>query len=72
MAIYGINTLAHSAAFPESIKIILIVLNVLTTILGTVLYVIPYTAIAFQYFNLVEIKESPSLMDKIDEIKKDE
>ncbi len=72
MSVYGLHAITQSASIPEGITITLIVLNVLTNILGTVLYVIPYTALSFQYFNLVEIKESPSLMDKIDEINEDE
>ena len=69
--IYGISTIT-SASVPERIKITLVILNVLTNILGTVLYVIPYTALSFQYFNLAKKKEGPSAMDKIDEINEDE
>jgi hypothetical protein len=37
--------------------------------LGTLGYVISTTAIAFQYYNLVERKEAPGLLKQIDEIK---
>ena len=69
--IYGISTIT-SVSVPERIKITLVILNVLTNIFGTVLYVIPYTALSFQYFNLAKKKEGPSAMDKIDEINEDE
>lgn len=42
------------------------------SMVSTVLYIIPYTFIAFQYFNLVEKEERPSLLDKIDRLEKNE
>lgn len=42
------------------------------SMISTVLYVIPYTFIAFQYFNLVEREERPSLLDKIERLEENE
>lgn len=45
-----------------------VIINSLVTIITYMLMIIPATIIAFQYFSLVEIKEKPSLEDKINEI----
>jgi hypothetical protein len=41
---------------------------VLYFLVSFLLYVIPLVGISFQYFNLVELKESRGLMSKIDTI----
>ncbi len=69
---YGIHAITASATIPEGITTTLITLNILINILGTILYIIPYTALAFQYFNLVEIRESNSSTNRTDETDKDE
>ncbi len=48
---------------------------IVTTLLGVltyVLYIIPHMILAFQYFNLVEKFEKPTLMDKIDQMGRNE
>lgn len=40
----------------------------ITSLIVYVLFAIPFIAVALQYFNLVEIKERPSLNDKIEQI----
>lgn len=44
------------------------IVSSITNLLMYVLIIIPLITIAFQYFNLLEIKERPSLNDKIDQI----
>jgi hypothetical protein len=53
---------------PESLKTFMIVYSSISTIISTLLYTIAYTAIAFQFYNLVEKKEKPSLEEKINQI----
>ena len=40
----------------------------LITTITNVLYIVPQVALAFQYFSLVERREKPTLLDKINEI----
>jgi Fe2+ transport system protein B len=51
-------------------NIMMLYSGIITTI-TTILYLIPQVALAFQYFSLVERKEKPTLLDKINEIGKD-
>jgi hypothetical protein len=44
------------------------VLTSITSLIMYVLFSVPYIVLAFQYFNLVEIKEKPSLQEKIEQI----
>lgn len=44
----------------------------IVSMISTILYIIPYTFLAFQYFNLVEREERPSLHDKIDRLEENE
>lgn len=44
------------------------ILNSITSLITYILFSIPFIVMAFQYFNLVEIKERPSLQDKIEQI----
>ncbi len=46
----------------------LLILDAFTTIISYLLFTVSYIAIAFQYFNLVEKKEKPSLEQKIENI----
>jgi len=52
----------------ENTNIAFAVVTAFSTFGRTLLSVIPIIAIAFQYFSLVEEKESPSLLKRIDEI----
>jgi hypothetical protein len=47
----------------------LYIISSIISSLGALLYVISTVAIAFQYYNLVERKEAPGLLQQIDEIK---
>ena len=53
----------------SSLNQILYILTSIISSLGALLYVISTVAIAFQYYNLVERKEAPGLLQQIDEIK---
>ena len=53
----------------SSLNRILYILTSIISSLGVLLYVISTVAIAFQYYNLVERKEAPGLLQQIDEIK---
>lgn len=44
------------------------IINSLTSLISYILFSIPFIALAFQYFNLLEITEKPSLKDKIEQI----
>jgi hypothetical protein len=44
------------------------IMNSITSLIGYILYSIVLIVIAFQYFSLREMKERPSLQDKIDQI----
>jgi hypothetical protein len=70
--IIGVSVFQHAinqgSTVPESTQTFLVIYSALSTIVSTLLYTIPYTAIAFQFFNLVEKKERPSLADKISQI----
>ncbi len=46
----------------------ILILDAFTTILSYLLFTVSHVAIAFQYFNLVEKKEKPSLEEKIENI----
>ena len=65
--VYMVNSI-ESGDISSSISIVYGVLNSLSIIIGLILYTIPYIAISFQYFAIVETKEKPSLMDQIDHI----
>lgn len=62
----GLHQVNHPGTLPESAGVFFIIYSAIMAVINYVLYVIPFTVIAFQYFNLVEIKEMPSLIDKID------
>jgi len=47
----------------------LYIISSIISSLGTLAYIISTIAIAFQYYNLVERKEAPGLLQQIDEIK---
>jgi hypothetical protein len=56
------------ASSGESGKILFIISSIIAS-LGTLLYAISIIAIAFQYYNLIERKEAPALMEQIENIK---
>jgi hypothetical protein len=49
-------------------KVLFIISSIIAS-LGTLLYAISIIAVAFQYYNLVERKEAPGLMNQIEDIK---
>lgn len=59
----GLETLDKPSAFMEVIGNISLVLYSLA---GTLLYAVPLIALAFQYFNLVELKEARGLRTRIE------
>jgi hypothetical protein len=58
----------NGGEMPDSLKTFMIVYSSISTVISTLLYTIAYTAIAFQFYNLVEKKEKPSLEEKINQI----
>jgi hypothetical protein len=72
LSIYGFTVGMHSLKstedFSGSLSVVMGIYTSFTTLISAVIYLIPLTVIAFQYFNLVEIKEMPSLIDKIDQM----
>jgi hypothetical protein len=52
----------------ETAKILFIISSIIAS-LGTLLYAISIIAIAFQYYNLIERKEAPGLLNQIEGIK---
>ncbi len=68
----GMHQLSNPGTLPESMGILYIIYSSAMALITYVLYVIPFTVIAFQYFNLVEIKEMPSLINKIDQMANDD
>jgi hypothetical protein len=50
----------------------LIIYNAVLSLITTLFYAVLHTAIAFQYFNIVELYEGKTLSEKIDLIKKDD
>jgi len=44
------------------------IINSITSLITYVLFSIPFIALAFQYYNLLEMTEKPSLKDKIEQI----
>jgi hypothetical protein len=56
-------------SYSGSLGKILYILSSIIASIGALLYTISTTAIAFQYFNLVERKEAPGLLHKIENIR---
>jgi len=62
----GMHQLQSPAGVSESMGMFFIIYSSVMAVINYVLYIIPLTVVAFQYFNLVEMKEMPSLIEKID------
>jgi hypothetical protein len=52
----------------ETGRVLFIISSIIAS-LGTIMYAISTIAIAFQYYNLVERKEAPGLIQQIEKIK---
>jgi hypothetical protein len=70
------HSFAETGTFPEEMGEGLTIANIIAStiyIFGSyIVYILPLVAIAFQYFNLVELKEATGLMDKIQNIGEEE
>lgn len=66
--VYTTNSLSSGSEMPESGKYIMIILAIVATAFNSMLSAIPFIGITLQYFNIVEQKESPALLQKIEEI----
>jgi hypothetical protein len=68
----GFSTALHQVSqgggTPQLFSPFFIAYTAIISVISTFLYLIPQTALAFQYFSLVEKKEKPTLLNKIDEI----
>jgi len=75
LMIFGITKTLHtykssgSMNPSEAMSTIVLIFSAVQAIIIYMSYVIIYTAYSFQYFNMVEQKERPSLSKKIDQIK---
>lgn len=63
------NEIQKGSITQTSPSLFTIIYSGFAAVVNHLLYVIIYIVIAFQYFNLVEKKEKPSLLEKIDQIK---
>jgi len=72
---YAMSTAFHRISSNDgsvkSMPTLMLYYSGLITCITTILYLIPQVALAFQYFSLVEKREKPTLLDKINEIGKD-
>jgi hypothetical protein len=64
---YGLLTLSGDSP-SETYSVIITILSVITSFLTMFIVIIPNTSMAFHYFSQIEKKESPSLINKIDQI----
>jgi hypothetical protein len=65
---YRLNTLNPSADYSDTTRYLMIFFTFISTFVTSLMMSIIYIALAFEYFNIVEMKESPSLQQKIDEL----
>lgn len=49
-------------------RIIFIIVNTISTFGYSLIFAVPYTTTAFQYYNLVERKDNPGILDRISKI----
>ncbi|MBI5219448.1 MAG: hypothetical protein HY958_11010 [Bacteroidia bacterium] len=66
--VWGFNKIAHGGSAPDTIKDMMLIVTAVITFINALLGVIPFITLALQYFNIVEKKESPSLLKKIDQL----
>jgi hypothetical protein len=65
---YQLNSISGNES-PDSIKYLMITFTILSSIVTSLMAGIFYIALTFEYFNIVEQKENPSLLKKIEDIK---
>jgi hypothetical protein len=65
---YQFNSISGNES-PDTIKYLMIAFTILSSIVTSLMAGIFYIALTFEYFNIVEQKENPSLLQKIEEIK---
>jgi hypothetical protein len=70
MASYGFHTLNHDVGNYDTIKYLMIIFTIIKTFVSSLLMGIIFIALTFEYFNIIEMKESPSLEQKIEELEK--
>lgn len=72
VAVTSIGAMLHGIRNPnemfEKITTFSLIYTGIASVITNTLYAIPHLALAFQYFNLVEIKENPTLLNKIEQI----
>jgi hypothetical protein len=67
--IYRLNSIHLNNEEPETIKYLMITFTILSSFVRSLMVGIFYIALTFEYFSIVEQKENPSLLQKIEEIK---
>jgi hypothetical protein len=68
--LHNAENMAAAGGFPAGVQWTVIIFFTLYYVVTILLYVLPNVAIAFQYFNLVEEKESRGLISQIEDIGK--
>lgn len=66
--VYGFNSIKAGADASGTMRDTMLIVTACVTFINSLLGLIPFIAIALQYFNIVEKKESPGLLQKIDRI----
>lgn len=65
---YGLNSIKAGAETSGTMKDTMLIITTCVTFINSLLSVIPFIAMALQYFNIVEKKESPALLQKIEKM----
>lgn len=66
--VYGFNSIKSGAETTGTIKDTMLIITACITFINSLLGVVPFIAMALQYFNIVEKKESPALLLKIEKM----
>ncbi len=68
MALTMFYTMSNLSGEGEVPGLLFTIVMLISTFLSTLLYVVPFTTLGFQYYSLVEKKENPGLLKKINAI----
>lgn len=66
--IYGLNSIKSGAETSGTVKDTMLIVTACITFINSLLGAIPFIAMALQYFSIVEKKESPALLQKIEKM----
>jgi hypothetical protein len=65
---YQLHSMGMYNDVSDSVKYLMIAFTILSTFATSLLVGVFYTALTFEYYNIIEKKENPSLLQKIEEI----